>query len=1149
MRKIVLSLTTALCLVGCAKEVESSLKPDENLEGMMTICAQQTETKTYLGEPESGVIPVLWEASDQLWVRSSSQATGTSGSKFTTKTEAISQGGKVAVFTGQTLPDGKMVAVFPYSLVDVSSDNNLVKVNVPKNQVYAESSFGSQANFAMAVFNTGSNAYFKNLAGSFKLSITGTKSIMKIVLSDNDPSSILWGTCDITVGESGADTLVWKNTSTDCNELTLTFGSAVTLDPTNAKPFFFVVPVGAFAKGFTCTIYDESNKAIKTVGTDKDLSVVRNKIVNMASINPTDQKFSGGQGTSENPFRIATSGDLVELSNKVNGSDASSWNTKYYRQIRNIDMNGVTIASIGKTSSTPFNGCFDGGNYTISNLAPSTASSSAAGMFGYLNGATVKNIRIDGFTNSGTTTEVGQGVIAGNAVSSTISNCSVNAQVHFQRCCTGGIVGRANAGTIDGCSFTGKVQNETTDTFDGTTACSVQGGIAGYVENGTVIKNCTVKAAVTAHGEQLGGIVGQLRKGSVDNCKVLEGSDVSGKNYYVGGITGWQRGSSNITNCSVQAVVVARQKTAGGITGWLDTGNIKNCVVGSCASVHVCRENGGGIAGRIYSGVNQNITIDGCVVYADVDALHSVGGIVGVVEPKAGVVCNLNIINCAYLGATLWTKGNYATSTNGWGMVGGIAGWLRLGTTTSNVNIINCFTDPSSIRSDDSAANKLSAGGIVADQSGTAGEVNICNCYTTLSSDRVYANGKNPVPSGYSNYGAIAATSEKITVDHVYYPNGIPMCGSYSTLNKTNYGAYTVYKMVNGTMLAKLKEYTNPSYTLKTWVGNNAGYPVFSGISVNPTQERARPLRISLIGDSLSAFFGYAPYDYGCHYPTTDNATDQKCGGGVTSALQCFWSLLAYTYMQNAIIDTNLGYSGTMVTPCTVEYYKDQDWYDQDFVTRYIKQGGLGTPDIILINGGANDWVRGNRSPVPVYLYGTKSTRSDTPPTDAQMNSVYSVADKCTTLDQAKSLPATCFVEAYVKLVKMMMLQYPNVKIVVIIHDTIDEGIEKTMIHIANHYSSQCRYVDLYAVNGHNDLGWNQEYLAKGYQPNMPKHDFDWSYTDISSYKTHGDHYSAKAMNFIANKIYTELGSWLEGDWEEDPDSGVSDYNNINGNW
>ena len=85
--------------------------------------------------------------------------------------------------------------------------------------------------------------------------------------------------------------------------------------------------------------------------------------------------------------------------------------------------------------------------------------------------------------------------------------------------------------------------------------------------------------------------------------------------------------------------------------------------------------------------------------------------------------------------------------------------------------------------------------------------------------------------------------------------------------------------------------------------------------------------------------------------------------------------------------------------------------------------------------------------------------------------------------------------------------RYPNVKIVCLIGDCLTTGVEKSTIRIAEHYGA--RYVDLYAVNGYND------------QTYMPKHDYNPE-------TGKGCHPGSAAMKFIAEKIYTELGDWLE---------------------
>lgn len=1144
--------SSALLLLSCSREIEPQY-PD-GVYPSMTLFAVQPEAKSYMGSVQGdGSVPIYWNATDELWVRSAAQEAGTPGNKFTTSSSDLSDGGLCARFRGNAPADGPYVAVYPYQLVDSSSDNNTIVVKVPQSQDYAQKSFGDQSNFTAAVWSSGNEVFLRNLAGAIRFSFKGTKSVKKIILSDNDPSVALWGDCTLTVDYSSEtiSSVVWSNTASNRNQLTLTCESAVKLG-TSITEFIFVVPVGAFAKGFTCTLYDASNKVIKTIGTDNPCTVERSKIVNMKEITPENQLFSGGDGSQAKPYRIATPDDLVLLANSVNGSSSSSYNTKYYRQIRDINMKDVAINCIGNTSSLAFKGNYDGGGYSITSLKPTCASSAAAGMFGYLSSATVKNVVVDGYTNTGTTGE--QGVIAGRSTSSTISNCTVRVgTVKFKQCATGGVVGYMSGGSVSNCTVTGFFHNENTATFNSVSGCTVIGGVAGYI-TGATIQNCSFRGNVTGRGEEVGGIVGSMTSSNVKNCSVLEGSGICTYNYYVGGIAG-QMLSGNISGCSVQSGISAYFPGAGGIVGWLKNGNVTDCVVGSYTTVRSSQDKGGGIAGYIYSTDAQSVTISGCTVYGNVTAAYSVGGLAGEVNPNVDSSV-INFVNCAYIGGEIFSCGFLITSSDSWAMVGGLVGWARFKSTSATINFINCFADAQAIRADFTEPLKLSIGGLIGEQGGSSANCKLQGCYTTFTNGRLVVNGSTAPSSSYTNYGAVAGTATKFTMDHVYYPNGLSVCGTSATITKTECAAYTVYKMVNNTMRDRLNEFRTAytgSFTLKKWVaGNDGGYPLFDGIIANPTIGKRKPLRVSIIGDSLSTFQGYCPHGYHesrapsgyrCHYPTSD--------GNVTSVTQTYWYRLTYDYLQNAVWDTNLAFSGTATTRCTDTSKSSNYWYGEDFCTRYIQNGGLGSPDIVIINGGANDWAHG----IYNLLGSQKLTRypSTTPhrPSDSAMNAAYAVADACTTLAQAKALPDATFIEAYLKLVRMITLQYPHCKIVVLIHDTLTPDVEESLIHIANHYEN-CRYVDLYAVNGFNDLGWNFEYLDKGYQPNMPKHDFDWENIKTDDKRKNcNDHYADKAMKFIANKIYTELGTWLESSSTYADEAGgfINNFDNANGAW
>ena len=1140
------SLLLLLSMAACKpKEPDDLTPPAERVSLLIT--AEQIESRTVVGEAQASGIPILWEATDEIWVRSAKQEEGTPGDKFETAPSAISEGGRVATFIGETLDAGPYVAVYPYSLVAQGSDNEKVVLNVPGEQSYVSNSFAHNANLTAAVWENGTHAKFKNVAGSLRLRLNGHTAVSKIVLADKDPSFPLWGECALTVSESGVSA-EWKNSDARRNEITLTLDKSVTLASSNATDFYFAVPAGAFAKGYTCTIYDATGAVATTLSEDKACKVEVNSILTVENGEPN---FSNGAGTQADPYLIAAPADLARLADRVNGADGAEFADKYYKQTADLDMNGVPHACIGSSAAKAFKGHYDGGSFKISNLAPTPASSAAAGMFGYTENAEIANIKIEGYTNNGTNGE--QGVIVGHAKNTAISNIDLNVQAHFVLCACGGVAGIIEGGSIKDCSLTGKVQDEKNGTYEGITVVSAVGGIVGVAKN-AAIENCTVKGDVTASGEQLGGIVGEMVSSTVKGCKVLEGSTVTGDNYYVGGIAGEILTGGKISDCEVEAHVICWYPGAAGIVAWVQSGDIDNCTVGSHALVRTGQDKAGGIVAYIYhKNTAQTVNISNCAVYCDVAASYSVGGIVGECNPTHNDT-NVNIWNCAYMGGEIIDAG-YAKSK--WTMVGGLVAWARIGSTTATINIVNCFSDPATIRCDFPQSNEVDMGGFIGEQGGANGSVNVLGCYNTLAPGRAIINSMKDFPSNYFQYGAFVGNPTNINLDYAYCIKGLPEMGKSQSGSVTNSGSLSIADMSNGTLLGKLNEfvkgYSGP-LKLSNWVASANGYPVLEGMAANPSAGKNKPLRVSLIGDSLSTFDGYAPHGYQgdrapngyrCHYPTGD--------GNVTSASQTYWYMLTYDYLKNAVWDTNLAFSGTAVTRCTDSSKSSSYWYGQDFCARYIENGGMGSPDIVLINGGANDWAHNC-----YYMLGTQKLErypSTTPhrPGDDAMNAVYAVADACKTLDEAKQLPDETFVEAYVKLVRMISLQYPYVKIIIIIHDTLTPDVEEVLLHIADHYKANCRAVDLYAVNGFNDFGWNFEYLKLGYQPNMPKHDLDWSKVVLTGdlRQNCSDHYSAVAMKFIAEKIYKETGAWLESSasYNESGDGSINNFDNINGAW
>ena len=100
------------------------------------------------------------------------------------------------------------------------------------------------------------------------------------------------------------------------------------------------------------------------------------------------------------------------------------------------------------------------------------------------------------------------------------------------------------------------------------TADCFVGGVVGYLYAGTV-ENCYNTGSVS--GDYAGGVVGQSASGTVANC--YNTGDVSG-DHLIGGVVGYNTGT--VTNCYNTGAVSGRSNV-GGVVGKLDTGTVANC--------------------------------------------------------------------------------------------------------------------------------------------------------------------------------------------------------------------------------------------------------------------------------------------------------------------------------------------------------------------------------------------------------------------------------------------------------------------------------------------------------------------------------------------------------------------------------------------
>ena len=770
--------------------------------------------------------------------------------------------------------------------------------------------------------------------------------------------------------------------------------------------------------------------------------------------------FAGGAGTVDNPYLIATSKDLVTLSDYMAKADsAAKYKSRHYQQIADIDMSSVAAyVPVGVT--TPFVGVYDGGNYKISGLAINqTVSGNPAGLFGFAGeGAVIKNVVIDGI--------------------------KINSTSYY----TGAIVGYEDCSTIENCVVAGADIKNTGAPSDGDYKdASLTGGLVGYAYEGTV-KGCKFDGTVYASTHRAGGIIGVASSSETGVVKVVD-SEFSGSvstGWITGGIIGFGKGGVEITGCVSRGKVSSTGNSAGGIIGRICRGTIKDCVFSSAGDVNVAKNDAGGIVGMVYnSGAVSEVLIDNCASYGKVSALINTGGILGLLDHGAND--KLTISNSVAYGCEVQSTGK--DSSWNWQMAGGVCGYLK---GAGEATFVNCLAFPETV------SVVLAAGGGIG---GFAGYVEkpytFENCAVCMSpSDILYNSGPvTNLSNGY--YGAFFGRSTKAAeMKNCYAPSGIQFGPTNGSEIRTSCVSMGTNEMTDGTLLDLLNGNASALTGAKSWIAGENGYPTLTGCPADPDKKSGKTLRISVIGDSISTFAGWVPNGYGCHYPKTDEGYD------VNSVEQTWWHRFIYHYMPSARLDMNLSYSGTTVVKNSAED-SDKYYYGKDFCARYLECGGMGRPDVILIHGGTNDcW----QTPRNEYLLGTQSMLSESRPSDEAMAPVYQAADACTTLDQAKNLDNSTFVSAYVKLIRMIQLQYPSVKIVCVIGDHVGtanhHAIQESILHIADHYKSHCRVVDFPSLVG-------------------------WQTTGAPLSKAGGSHPDAAGMDFMASEIYKAVGSWL----------------------
>ena len=250
---------------------------------------------------------------------------------------------------------------------------------------------------------------------------------------------------------------------------------------------------------------------------------------------------------------IATVEDLQQFARAVDAGDYDGKTDAVVELAADLDLTGIEWTPIGSTVNADgevehcFSGKFYGNGHTVSNLDLSDVYGATVlcGFFGDIENAEISSLTVQGTINVNSEREYTYyGAIAGFAGGCTIFDCTADVSfTNNENLVYGmiGLCGQASDTVIDYCRNTADIL------ITGDMGSLYVGGIAGYVDGNSEIRNCVNTGEMELAASTGGEIVGQLSSGGakIINCYATGKLTPYGTgNTDIGGIVGVAGGSS-----------------------------------------------------------------------------------------------------------------------------------------------------------------------------------------------------------------------------------------------------------------------------------------------------------------------------------------------------------------------------------------------------------------------------------------------------------------------------------------------------------------------------------------------------------------------------------------------------------------------------
>lgn len=685
-----LALCAGLLFASCG---EKNIEPQEPVIVKLTV---NGEIATKSGVSDNGSsVKHFWSKNDKI--KAFIGAVGEDRVDVITLSNTSAEGSEKAAFVGTSSVKLERKA---YQVYAVGPSASKVNENKLSDEVATIALSSAQVPSSIGSFDRGADVLVArpvelkvtDSLATAEISFVRPTALVKVALSD--PEGKIAGDVVTSVKLSTANTplagylsvnlvdLETSVASSESNEITVSYDEALgfAVDGKNAA-WIVSAPAEVPAGEFTVTVVTDKNTITKTFSEAVTLSQVEVNTLEV-KIDGSCQiakkyVFSGGKGTEESPFQIASASDLKDLAAFSNGKDVPEayatfdFSAAYYDVAADIVCEVAdTIAAPFANPDKPFVAVFNGKNHTIKNLNISYEGEydQPAGLIGAAGlGAVVKDLTLENvyvFSN-----KKNVGAFVGEASGATLSNLKVTGGVEGSY-----IYGKGDAeDASDGMKY-GQWY------VDSSTHAGVVGGILGYGKNVT-IEGCSVAAKVKIWKRYGAGIVAFIDKGDksiIRNCVLEKDAEINCDQTNIGGIVGANRDENlEVSGCKVYGYIYAVYSYVGGIIGSSYGAKIEDCEVSGTtlymkqSDVTSASGNLGGMVGYHYAGP---LTVKGCkVLNTYMRAGHSAAALVGISGHANGTNLSLEVSDCKVANDTLIGLRPYSSS-NAYTYIGGVVG-------------------------------------------------------------------------------------------------------------------------------------------------------------------------------------------------------------------------------------------------------------------------------------------------------------------------------------------------------------------------------------------------------------------------------------------------------------------------------------------